>query len=211
MRRVAAGCRCRGTASPMAGGVAVAGAAIVLDRDGREHHRHGRRGRGGAGQRHGIEVRADDVERALVEDEARAGRDVGGRRQDHRALAAVEIAEGGAVEQDFVVQLGRQFGTAPALRRQVSPVARTEGAGDELALDVALQEALLVVVEQLVAVEAVGQRGEAAARHAGDDVDWIEQAEPWRRSVQRSRCAGGTPARHRRTRQRACRRPKRRG
>ena len=53
-----------------------------------------------------------------------------------------------------------------------APVSRTEGAGDDLALHVALQEALLVVVEQLVAVEAVGQRGEAAARHAGDDVDW---------------------------------------
>ena len=154
--------------------VAVAG--VVLDGDGREHHRHRRRGRGGTRQRNRIEVRADDVERALVEDEARARRDVRGRRQDHRALAAIEIAERGAVEQDFVVQLRRQLGPAPALRRQVSPVARTEGAGDELALHVALQEPLLVVIEELVAVQAVGQRREAAARNAGDDIDGIEQA-----------------------------------
>ena len=37
-------------------------------------------------------------------------------------------------------------------RRQLAPVSRIEGAGDELALHVALQEALLVVGEQLVAV-----------------------------------------------------------
>ena len=188
----------------------VAGAAVVLDGDGREHDRHRRRGRSGTRQRHGIEIRADDVERALVEDETRAGRDVGGRRQDHRALAAVEIAEGGAVEQDFVVQLRRQFGPTPALRRQVSPVARTEGAGDDLALHVALQEALLVVVEQLVAVEAVGQRREAAAGNAGDDID-RRAGEPWRRSVRRSRYAGGTPGPRTKTRPHACRRPRRRG
>ena len=144
-------------------------------RDRREHDRHGRRRRGGAGQRHGIEIRADEVESALVEDETGAGRDVGGRRQDQRARAAVEIAEGRAVEQDFVVQLGRQFGTAPGRRPQLSPVSRIESARDDLALHVALQEALLVVGEQLVAVKAIGQRGETAARHAGDDVDFVEQ------------------------------------
>ena len=105
------------------------------------------------------------------------GRDVGGRGQDQRALAAVEVAEGRAVEQDLVVQLGRQFGAAPAGRPQLAPVGRIERAGDELALHVALQEALLVVGEQLVAVQAVGQRREAAARHAGDDVDCVEQAD----------------------------------
>ena len=189
----------------------VAGTAVVLDRDRREHHRHGRRGRGGARQRHGIEIRADDVECALVEDETRAGRDVGGRRQDHRALAAIEIAEGGAVEQDLVVQLRRQLGAAPALRREVSPVARTQGARDELALDVALEEALLVIVEQLVAVEAVRQRGEAAARNAGNDVDGVEQAKLGAVRRRRSRCAGGTPERRTRTRRLACRRPRRQG
>ena len=55
-------------------------------------------------------------------------------------------------------------------------LAGIERARDDLALHVALQEALLVVVEQLVAVQAIGQCGEAAARHAGDDVDLVEQA-----------------------------------
>ena len=45
------------------------------------------------------------------------------------------------------------------------------------ALHIALQEALLVVGEQLVAIEAIGQRREAAARHPGDDADGIEQAD----------------------------------
>jgi len=44
-------------------------------------------------------------------------------------------------------------------------------------LHVALEEALLAIVEQTVAVEPVGERREAAARHAGDDVDLIEEAE----------------------------------
>jgi hypothetical protein len=35
---------------------------------------------------------------------------------------------------------------------------------------------LFVLAEQLLAVQAVGQRGEAATGDAGDDVDCIEQA-----------------------------------
>ncbi len=154
----------------------VAGAAVVVERDRREHDGHRRRRRRGARQVDGVEVRADDVEDALVEDEARAGRDVGGRRHDERALAAVEITERRVVEQDLVVQLGRELGAAPGRSAELAPVGRAERAGDDLALHVALQEALLVIDEQLVAVEAVGQRGEAAARYAGDDVDFVEQA-----------------------------------
>ena len=64
---------------------------------------------------HGVEIRAQQVEDALVEGDAAAGRDVGGRRHDERAVAAVEVAEGRAVEQDLVVQLRREFGAAPAV------------------------------------------------------------------------------------------------
>ncbi len=154
----------------------VAGAAVVVDRDGGEHHGDGGRCGGGTGQPHGIEIRAQDIEYVLGEHDPAAGRDVGGRCHDQRTVAAVEVAEGRTVEQDLVVIVGGQFGTAPARRHQVSPVARIEGAREKFALDVALEEALLVVVEQLVAVEAVGERGEAAARHAGDDVDGVKQA-----------------------------------
>jgi hypothetical protein len=35
---------------------------------------------------------------SLVEDDARAGRDVGRRRHDERAVASIEIAEGRVVE-----------------------------------------------------------------------------------------------------------------
>ena len=159
----------------------------------------------------GVRVRADDVEDALVEDEARAGRDVGGRRHDERALAAVEIAEGRVVEQDLVVQLGRELGAAPGGAAQLAPVGRAERAGDDLALHVALQEALLVVGEQLVAVEAVGKRGEAAARYAGDDVDLRRASGPCCPSVRRPRYRAGTRGRRTKRRRRACRRPRRRG
>src|SRR5206468_12663231 len=157
------------------GGDPVACTAIVVDRDRREHHRYRRRSSGRARQRYCVEIRAEDVENALGKDEAGACRDVGGRCQDHRALAAVEIAERGTVEKNFVVQLRRQFGATPTGRPQLAPVRRTEGARDDLALHIALQKALLVVVEQLVAVKAIRQCGEAATRYASDDVDFIEQ------------------------------------
>jgi hypothetical protein len=80
------------------------------------------------------------------------------------------------VEQDLVVQLGSQFRPAVALGRQRSPVIGTRRAGDKLALDVTLEEALLVIVEQLLAIQAVSQGREAAAGNAGDDIDGVEQA-----------------------------------
>ena len=92
------------------------------------------------------------------------------------AGTAVEVAERRAIEQDLVVQLRRELGTTPSSRRQLRPVSRTEGASNDVPLNVALQEALLVVGEQFVAVKSVRQRREAAAGHAGNHVDFIEQA-----------------------------------
>jgi hypothetical protein len=70
--------------------------------------------RGGARQSHRADVRAQDVEKALMERKPGAAADVGGRRDDQRTLAADEIAERRAVEQDFVVELRGELGTAPA-------------------------------------------------------------------------------------------------
>jgi hypothetical protein len=75
----------------------------------RQHHRHGRRRGRRARQGNGIEIRTEDVEGRLVEDKTGTGRDVGRRGQNQRTTARVQIAEGGTIEQDFVVQLGRQF------------------------------------------------------------------------------------------------------
>ena len=154
----------------------AAGAAVVIEGHRREHHRHSRRCCRSTRQLHRIEVRTEEVEEALVEAHASAATDVGGRGYDEGAGLAVQVAEGRTVEQDLVVQLGRQFGAAPAGGRQLAPVARIEAAGDEFALHVAFQETLFVVAEQLLAIQAVGQCGEAAAGHAGDDVHAIEQA-----------------------------------
>src|SRR6185312_7066431 len=109
-----------------------------------------------------VEIRADDVEDALVEDEPRAGRDVGGGREDKRPATPIEIAKRRVVEQDLVVELGRKLGATPRRSAELAPVDWTERAGDDVTLHVALQEALLVIGKQLVAVEAVGERGEAA-------------------------------------------------
>ena len=89
---------------------------------------------------------------------------------------ADEVAERCAAEQDLVVVLRSQFRAPPPVRRQRNPVLRRQEPGEQRALDVALQEPRLVLFEQALAVERVGERGEAAARNAGDDVDLVEQA-----------------------------------
>jgi hypothetical protein len=137
----------------------------------------GRRG-GRAGEANAIEVGAQHVEDVLVERHAAAGCDVRRGRDDERTRAAIEVAEGRPVEQDLVVEVRREFGAAPVRRRQIAPVRGTESARDDLALDVALEEPLLVFGEELLAIQAVGESGEAAARHAGDHVDGVEQANP---------------------------------
>jgi len=93
----------------------VAGTAVVVQRDRRKNHRHRRRGGRRPRQRDSVQVRAQDIEHALLEDQTRPARNVGGRREDQGSLAAVEVTEGGIVEQDFVVQLRSQFGATPPL------------------------------------------------------------------------------------------------
>ncbi len=100
---------------------------------------------------------------------------VGRRHEDEWAGTAIEVAERRAVEQDLVVQLRRQLGTTPSGGRELRPVRRAERPGDDVALNVALQESLLVVDEQLVPVKPVRERREAAAGDPGDDVDFVEQ------------------------------------
>ena len=159
-----------------AGQLPAARPAVVVERDRRQHERHrGRRG-GGARQRHRVHVGAEEVEVGLREREPGAGGDVGRRGDDQRPVAAVEVAERRAAEQVLVVHLGGHLGPAPAFGPQRRPVLRAQEPGQQLALHVALEEPLLVDVEQLVAVQAVRERGEAAARHAGDHVDFVQQA-----------------------------------
>jgi hypothetical protein len=112
-----------------------------------------------------------------ADDEARARAHVGRRRDDHRSVAALQVGERRAVEQDLVVEVRRQLGATPARGHQRSPVRRGGDAPEQFPLDVALQEAPFVLVEQLVAVQPVGQRGEAAAGNAGDDTHFVESAD----------------------------------
>jgi hypothetical protein len=151
-------------------------AAVVVDGDRRQHQRHRRRSRGRAREPHRREVGAQHVEHRLREPDPRARRDVRRHHGDVGAGPAREVREGGAVEQDLVVQIRRHLGASPCIGGQGRPVERVERAREEGALDVALQETLLVIAEELVAVQAVGERGEAAARHAGDDVDGVDEA-----------------------------------
>jgi len=64
----------------------AAGAAIIVERDGREHHRHGRRCGSGTGKTHRTQIRTERVEGGLRKGQTGARRDVGDRRDDKRAF-----------------------------------------------------------------------------------------------------------------------------
>ena len=154
----------------------AAGAAIVVDGDRRQDDRHRRRRRGGACQSHARQVGAQDVEVLGVEDEPGPIGQI--RRADHDPRAVrPQVRVRRAVEQNLVVEVGRELRSPPAGGSERGPVRGAQRPGDELALDVALEEALLVDVEQLVAVQAVRQGCEASAGDPGDHVDRVEQAD----------------------------------
>ena len=153
----------------------TAGAGVVVDRHRRQHDRHARRRCRRARQPDGAQVRAQDVEHLLREVEPCAGAQVGRRRDDHRPRAALQIGERCAIEQDLVIEIRGELGAAPVRRAQRPPVNGIQGPADQLALNIALEKALLVFAEQPVAIQAVGQRGEAATGNPGDDIDRVEQ------------------------------------
>ena len=112
----------------------------------------------------------------LRELERRPQRDVGGVDRDERAPPpGDQVAIGRAVEELPVVELGDQVAAAEPRRSQPEPVAGREQAPEERALHVALEEALLELLEDVVAAERVVGGGEAAPGDGGDVVDLVEQ------------------------------------
>ena len=155
--------------------VEAAGTGVVVESDRREHAGHGRRRGDGAGQADTAQVGAQQVERVLVKGDARTGGDLGRGHDRERAAAAAQVAEGGAIEKNAVVVLGRQVAAREAAAEDLRPRRRVQHDPDQVALYVALEETLFVLLEQPVAVEREGKRREAAAGNAGDEVDVVEQ------------------------------------
>jgi hypothetical protein len=149
--------------------------------------------------------------RCRYEHDARAGREVGGADDDRRPGGALEVRVGRTVEQDLVVEIGGELGTAPALRPKRAPVQWVQSALDEVALHVALEETLLEIIEQLLSIEAVGERSEAAARDPGDQVDLVEQAIAFARARRDLDSAQRFEHAVRERGRRACRHPRTRG
>ena len=124
-----------------------------------------------------IEIRAEHIEEALVEDKARPGGEIRGGCHDKRHVFALQIGKSRAVKQDFIIVLRGKFRSPPAGRRQARPVQGIEHPGDDFALHIALQEAPFIAGKELFAVQAVGQRREAAARYAGDHIHFVQQSD----------------------------------
>src|SRR5262249_56180041 len=91
----------------------------------------------------------------FVEDRARRpGRDVGtGRDRDRNAGLVEEVAERRALEQDLVVVVRRELRAPGAAADELPPVEGVQPACEQRALDVALEEPLLVLGEQPLAVD----------------------------------------------------------
>src|SRR5262249_22809838 len=86
-----------------------------------------------------------------------------------------QIAERCTLEEDLVVVVRGDFGAAITIARQPRPARRAEDPPDQLTLNVALEKALRVLVEQPVAIERIRQCGEAATGHASYRVHFVEQ------------------------------------
>ena len=146
--------------------------AVVLQHHRLEQHRHRRRCRHRIGQRVRAQVRAQQVEEFLQEGEADAAFEVGGVDHDQRAIAPLQVGEGGALEDGAVVQGGGRV--AAAFRRE--PAARAQDPVQHVRGQVAAQEAGLEIAEGVVAVQAVIGGGEAAAGDRADRIDFIQQS-----------------------------------
>src|SRR4030095_14617328 len=149
---------------------------IVVERERRKHDRHSRRGRGCARKPHTSEVGAQDVERILIEGEARIGADL--RRADARERTARlfrKVRERRALEQNLVVIVRSELGASVGGTCQRWAVKRGRNTSDKFALYVPLEEALVVVREQCVAVKRERERREGAAGNSGNQLHLVEQ------------------------------------
>ena len=72
----------------------------------------------------------------------------------------------------------RRAPSAPSTANPGPPIKGIQDPADQLALNIALEKALFVFAEQPVAIQAVGQCGEAAAGNPGDDINRVEQPLP---------------------------------
>src|SRR4030095_10725693 len=86
-----------------------------------------------------------------------------------------QVADRAPPKKNLVVLTRGELGAAVAVTRQPRPVRRIDDSLDQLTLNVALEKALWILVEEPLAVECIRQCREAAARHAGDQVDLVEQ------------------------------------
>ena len=110
----------------------------------------------------------------LQEGEAGAGLQVRGIDHDQRAVAAQQVAESRALEDRGVVQRCRRRGAAFG----GEPAQRVEDALHDVAGQVAAQEPGFEIAEGVLAMQAVIGRGETAAGHRADRIDFVQQATP---------------------------------
>jgi hypothetical protein len=137
---------------------------MVLERDRREENREAVGGRDRASDREGAQIGTDQVELVLNERKHRAKIHIRGIDRDQRTAELDQIGIGRAMEHEVVIDLLHLVvrpieGVEPPL-----PVPRQQIHAVDAALEIDVQEILLEIGEDPVAIEAVIGGRKAAAR-----------------------------------------------
>ena len=144
---------------------------MVLQRNRRKQHRHGRRGGYSTRHREARQIGAQQVEVFLKKGEPHTTTQIRGIDHDQRPGALLQVGKGGALEDAVLVEIDGHLGATTA----GEPPRRAEQAVHEFAGDIAAQERLLEITEQRLAVQPEIRRRETAPGDRADQVHLIEE------------------------------------
>lgn len=151
-------------------------ARIIIERDGGQQTGNG----GGRGDSPGewirVQIGGEHVKEMLGEREPGAGGNVGAVDDEVRAVVGGQNLKPGVLEQDLVVILCRQIRPAIGGGPESRPMHRIKHLAQQRQINIPLQKRRLEKVENLVAIEAVGGGGNAAAGNRRNHIHFVQQA-----------------------------------
>jgi hypothetical protein len=157
------------------GRMIVAGPGVVVEGNGSQETRNGRRRGHRAGYGETGQVGTDEVEHVLGEGKVGSQGQVGGVDQDEGPPLGQDVAEGFPLEQVLIIVFGGQIAAPEFAGRKPEPVPHVHGLPDQVLLDIFLEEPGFKVLKDPRAKKAVVSRRETAAGDGRDGVDFIQQ------------------------------------
>ena len=121
-----------------------------------------------------LQIRANRCKATRRKFETGSLNDIGRVNQDRRAMAGVEISEGGSVKEDLVIILRSQIAPSKFAGRQPKPIGWGEHPRGYATVYVTMQETFFKVVKNPFSVKAVVGGRKTSSRDGGNDIDFIE-------------------------------------